>query len=135
MVEKYGNNIYTFYMIECCNNSHASEICKKFDGILTHIKSASIQAFINKTISKTSWGRYWIGLYQIGDDTTKWEWSDKEKVNYTNWHYGEPNDKNEKCAEYRDYWNKWHDINCSTIRKFICENSKLLAMILISSNN
>ena len=68
MVAKYGNNIYTFYTRRCCNNSHASEICNKFDGILTHIKSSSIQEFIKERIENNGGGNYWIGLYQISDD-------------------------------------------------------------------
>ena len=144
MVEKHENNIYTFYTRKCCNNLHASEICKKFDGILTPIKSASVQAFINERIDINGGGNYWIGLYQIGDDTTKWEWSDKETVDYTNWWYSEPNNINEKCAEVRNFWSygwnyqrdyylRWNDRDCSIINKFICENSKLLATILITS--
>ena len=142
MVEKYENNIYTFYTKHLCNNFHASEICNKFDGNLIHIKSSSVRAFIYQRIENTGEGNYWIGLYQIGDDITKWEWSDGEKVDYTNWWSREPSDKNDKCAEITNFWihgwsfqpsYRWNDIRCSAINKFICENSKLLTTILITS--
>ena len=136
MVEKYENNIYTFYTKHLCNNFHASEICNKFDGNLIHIKSSSVRAFIYQRIENTGEGNYWIGLYQIGDDITKWEWSDGEKPVYTNWRYGEPSSKNEKCVEIRKYtsspYRAWNDNSCSSSRRFICENSKLLARTLIA---
>ena len=88
----------------------------------------------------------WIGLLQVDDNNSAWEWSDgtplENGTNNQNWYEKlgyttEPNDPNEACVgvstkrckgpqncgfNNTDDVGKWGDKTCSTPQKFLCEN-------------
>ena len=39
-----------------------------------------------------------IGLYQVGDDSSKWKWSDGAGLFYTNWMKNKPESRHRKCG-------------------------------------
>jgi hypothetical protein len=71
--------------------------------------------------------RAWLG----GNDQLRegvWVWTDNSRVNYTHWHFGQPDNRHsltlevENCLEINfvalEYWN---DEPCCSKRPFICQ--------------
>ncbi|XP_038566206.1 C-type mannose receptor 2-like [Micropterus salmoides] len=63
-------------------------------------------------------GNAWIGLYQ---STSRWHWLNDQKVGYTNWNTGQPDNINasEFCVSMNSdgYWN---DDSCSELKPSVC---------------
>ena len=108
-------------------------ICEQSGYNLVSIESREEWNFLNRTIQKEDTIEYFIGLRK--DASTKvWRWlSDNSTVNASSkghwpWAIGEPNGKNENCAEmyryYRDRYGRYNDVRCSKPFRhagFICE--------------
>jgi hypothetical protein len=97
--------INTVYIIHCCK-------------IYVHMIFFSFM-FTGSVI------RAWIGLF---DPTRQhlWKWvSDQSRAIYVHWAPGEPNYRNEKCAEMfmASHNGEWNNLPCTAIRQFICETS------------
>lgn len=123
------------------NKDEAKLICERYGGHLAHIKNEKTQNFIFKKLeeytinpNKQFTDRFYIGLYQISDDVKSWEWSDKSKLNYSNWYKIQPKYGDEKCAAIeistQDFSNGssllgfWSRILCNETNGFICQNGK-----------
>jgi len=125
----FGNNVYTFYPETCCNINQANETCNKYDGFLAHVKSENVASFINQQIKEYQnldfWIGFYIGLNQVGKYIPKWEWSDGEKLNYTNWRKDHKDHYKSRCVDISLSGNglgTWYSSPCSHKRKFICQN-------------
>ena len=108
-------------------------ICEQSGSNLVSIESPEEWNFLNRTIQKENTTEYFIGLWK-DTSTGVWRWlSDNSTVDASNkgdwpWAKGEPNDKDENCAQmYRDYLNnfgRYNDVRCSDPKPeagFICE--------------
>ncbi|XP_019626564.1 PREDICTED: C-type lectin 1-like [Branchiostoma belcheri] len=66
--------------------------------------------------------KFRFGLHRWNET---WKYVDGGELgNFTDWAENEPNDINERCAEYLPvfwYGSKWNDGYCSTQRRFLCE--------------
>ena len=73
------------------------------------------------------WKGFYIGLNQVGKYIPKWEWSDGEKLNYTNWRKDHKDHYKNRCVDISSSGNglgTWYSSPCSHKRKFICQNSE-----------
>ena len=98
--------------------------CKTHGSRLTSITSAAESKTIQQFISKPYFAHdsFWIGLHDK-DKEGHFEWSDGQKVTFTNWGYGEPNGGiKENCAEItKKVPRVWNDAPCGNKKAFICE--------------
>ena len=64
----------------------------------------------------------WIGLRRDDSNKNQWIWVDGQKVTYSNWGAGEPNNINEECVVMNTSPSgKWYDDRCSERRPYVCE--------------
>merc|ERR1719167_278863 len=106
----------------CQNNS----ITRMHNGDLASIHSSLQQAFLTAEAAKFAdegWN-FWIGFNGI----LQWNifaWSDETETDFTNWNSDEPNGYgSDACVEMyssREKAGKWNDIDCGTLRSYICE--------------
>ncbi|XP_078144626.1 galactose-specific lectin nattectin-like isoform X2 [Centroberyx gerrardi] len=100
----------------------AERVCISLGGNLASIHSLDEHNFLRGLINRVtgSYTQAWIG----GFDAIKegvWMWTDGSKVDYTNWHTGEPNNLNaEHCLEMNFGGNRWNDQGCDSKRSFVC---------------
>lgn len=72
-------------------------------------------------LSQQPAGDVWIGLNDRRIEGA-WVWVDGHST-YTRWNTGEPNNSNnEDCAISNTGTNKWNDIQCTSLRPFVCES-------------
>ena len=84
------------------------------------VNSDSEQMAVAGAIKRTS--TMWIGLHRDNSNKNQWIWVDGQKVTYSNWGVGEPNNINEECVVMNTSpTGKWYDDRCSERRPFICE--------------
>lgn len=84
------------------------------------VNSDSEQLAVAGAIKRTS--NMWIGLRRDDSNKNQWIWVDGQKVTYSNWGVGEPNNINEECVVMNTSpFGKWYDDRCSERRPFICE--------------
>lgn len=84
------------------------------------VNSDSEQLAVAGAIKRTS--NMWIGLRRDDSNKNQWIWVDGQKVTYSNWGVGEPNNINEECVVMNTSPSgKWYDDRCSERRPFICE--------------
>ena len=69
--------------------SEAKAYCESRGGHLVCITSPEEQAAVEQLIASGGKNTYWIGAYRTGNDT--FAWVTGEKMTYTNWDAGEPN--------------------------------------------
>ncbi|XP_071940909.1 macrophage mannose receptor 1-like [Antedon mediterranea] len=130
----YGSSCYLPNEESSQNNRlswlEAQQSCLKMGGDLASFHSAAEEAYILGRFTPIDqenayWLGYWIGL---NDRTIEggYEWSDGTAVGYTNWGDGEPNDSgSEECVEmFFDGQRGWNDMDCSTVRNWICKIAK-----------
>lgn len=104
----------------------AKRFCEKKGGHLLTISSAEENAAVVDGTGGLSLERYWIGFSDVKHEG-KWEWITDEKVSYSNWSSGEPNNDNdiEDYAEINVKSGKWNDLGgyfcCHLTIGFICE--------------
>uniref|UniRef100_A0AC34RD62 C-type lectin domain-containing protein n=1 Tax=Panagrolaimus sp. JU765 TaxID=591449 RepID=A0AC34RD62_9BILA len=78
-----------------------------------------------------------IGLYEVGSDGTKWNWTDGSPTNYVPWTPPEPNFvSTDKCTSvYADPTNGaltgyWNNMPCSwQMRNYVCKKSPIAVEI------
>ncbi|XP_071945442.1 alpha-N-acetylgalactosamine-specific lectin-like [Antedon mediterranea] len=103
-------------------------------GHLVSIRSEDENRFVSKLWNSATGGMvavsdytYWIGLTD-GETEGTWLWSDDDRVDYTIWHAGQPDNAgttlNEDCVHL---WNRatanvtWNDLSCSRKLFYVCE--------------
>ncbi|XP_069122566.1 perlucin-like protein isoform X2 [Argopecten irradians] len=120
----------------------ASTACRLYHAHLVEVIDAKEENFLKQIISNYHAGHrdvvdYWIGgndMFVEGD----WRWiHSDQRVNYTNWHHGEPNNyhhQGEDCMlvfiNSRQLY-KWDDRQCTEKHNFICELGDDTAGIVI----
>ena len=108
-VETRGFDGHTYAFVEGdLSWTEALNYCKEKGGHLVTITSVYEQVFLENAFPSTSG---WIGFYSDGD---AWNWVTGEKVEYTNWDPGEPNNSygDEWYAHIRsDRSMQWNDLN------------------------
>ena len=78
----------------------------------------------------------WIGLHRDPKNKSRWLWVDGSSAMYTNWNYGEPNNRtdtgtrSEDCGEIYQS-GKWNDNNCSNSLHYVCETGCKSDIILV----
>ncbi|PFX30431.1 Macrophage mannose receptor 1 [Stylophora pistillata] len=102
----------------------ARQACQKeVGGDLVSILNAAENNFIKSQISGHSSNSLWIGLNDLGTESS-YQWSDGSPVVYRNYGWKEPNDYygQEDCMEINKagYWNDHH---CSVLRPYICKKA------------
>ena len=84
------------------------------------VNSDSEQLAVAGAIKRTS--NMWIGLHRDDSNKNQWIWVDGQKVTYSNWGAGEPNNINEECVVMNTSPSgKWYDDRCSERRPYVCE--------------
>ena len=134
-VKSFNGSSYIFYSSNGSryNWDSSKKICKEQSGYnLVSIESREEWNFLNRTIQKENTTEYFIGLWK-DTSITEWRWlSDNSTVDASNkgywpWARGEPNGKDENCAQmYRDYYEnygRYNDVSCALRKEagFICE--------------
>lgn len=102
--------------------SEAKSYCEGMGGHLATITSKKENDFVSSKFRNIGSGySYWIGLTDVNSEG-KWEWITGEKLFYTNWNIGEPNnqDNEDYCCIYSTNQH-WNDLTDKTVCGFICE--------------
>ncbi|XP_060773194.1 macrophage mannose receptor 1-like [Neoarius graeffei] len=104
----------------------AQKYCRvMYDDLATILSITDWIRFKNEAASKGLRNFAWVGLYS---DIYNWRWSLNDlplkNVPFSNWYPGQPDNyyRNELCTIIAGY-NQWYDIQCTTIRAFICYNA------------
>ena len=112
----------------------AKKVCENKGGHLAVITSQSEQNTINELISSGKLTYYNIGATNI-NNINEWQWVTNEKMIYTNWAVGEPNNVGNierylSVFNTENYLGQWNDTtNSSTSgisNGFICEYENIL---------
>lgn len=115
----------------------AKKVCENKGGHLAVITSQSEQNTINELISSGKLTYYNIGATNI-NNINEWQWVTNEKMIYTNWAVGEPNNVGNierylSVFNTENYFGQWNDTtNSSTSgisNGFICEYENILGDI------
>ncbi|XP_052778675.1 galactose-specific lectin nattectin-like [Mya arenaria] len=129
---RHDDSCYMFSH-ELANWAEAMVYCTAYGGQLAFIQSPEEQVFIQNEMklflgSQTDSAHYyWLG----GTDAVsegEWYWANiVEKIMYTNWKQGEPNDNHahtnhhQDCLAIYSETGLWDDGWCETQHNFICE--------------
>ena len=107
-VAYFNGHKYAYFEGSSISWTDARALCQELGGHLMIITSADEQKFLEQQYPETSG---WIGMYL---DNITWRWVTNEKVEYTNWDSGEPNDAggDECCVHiWSDEDMQWNDLN------------------------
>jgi len=106
----------------------AKLVCDALGGNLAVLSSEVEQNVLAPDITHHTW----IGLHRDPKNRSRWLWVDGSTAMYTNWDYGEPNNKtatgigSEDCGEIYPASmgnvrpGKWNDRICSDKRHYVC---------------
>lgn len=101
----------------------AEEHCLEIGGHLVAIKSLAEQDAVAQLVALHTQSNYiFIGATDV-EQEARWMWSDGERMGYSNWGPGEPNNggTGEHCAVIATVEYKWDDLGCDGTRTYICE--------------
>lgn len=107
------------YVSQSVNWTTAQNYCKQHYGDLVSI--TTIEEYQNAVqVLNDNTFLAWIGLKTTGPNLNNWQWSDGEKINFTKWALGEPNNMNleENCAVMNQ--KGWFDFGCWERFSSIC---------------
>ncbi|XP_033760065.1 perlucin-like [Pecten maximus] len=106
---------------------HLQTKCHSYHAYLAEVGDSNEDNFLKELVAKHQTHEdYWLGATDIfveGD----WRWNEHDqRLNYTNWHHGEPNNLHshgEDCLATRFSGSsfQWRDYECTSERYFICE--------------
>ncbi|MCB2228565.1 MAG: C-type lectin domain-containing protein [Desulfarculaceae bacterium] len=104
--------------------NQAQAYAQKLGGHLVTISDQAENQFVSDLArAKGAGQQYWIGFTDQGSEG-RWRWVNNQKITYTNWHSGEPNNAHgsENCAEV-GYHSKytWNDTSCGEKNGFVVE--------------
>jgi hypothetical protein len=105
----------------------ARAYCIKKDADLVSLTTNDEVEFV---YNNTENSRYWIGLRYQKTKLRKnahWTWSNGDKLNFTNWNKGEPNDlEKEHCGEILKGLRFWNNKECDGNQAWtwICEKPR-----------
>lgn len=116
--KKYNGHKY-LVVEEKCTWSEAKDKCKAAGGHLVTITSADEQKFVEQLIKGKV--HFWIGMYRGADN--EFFWITDEKVEYSNWGRGEPNNTRgiENAVGLRPDWNDYNENDGASMSGFVCE--------------
>jgi hypothetical protein len=85
-------------------------------GHLTAVNDPEEMAFIEQRFRARVRQHLWIGLERPAPHAPFQRWTAGDKLDYSNWNPGEPNDwgRNEACTHVLAWNSKWNDINCAS---------------------
>nr|XP_006813569.1 PREDICTED: macrophage mannose receptor 1-like [Saccoglossus kowalevskii] len=121
----HGSSCYKFNMIPIQWNSAQIE-CETYQGNLVSINDNVEQSFLNSKLSQISNGEsYWVGLNDLGVSGV-YEWSDGQKVTYTNWGVNQPDSRTGDCVSVTSgtLAGLWYGTPCGDSMHYICERLK-----------
>ena len=115
----------TSYCLNSGNRTYqdAKAACTSDGGRLaTFLEKADGQKVRAGAAAKFAAAKMWTGLTDASAEG-EWRWASGNRVSWTAWQRGEPNDFNtENCVElWADTWT-WNDFDCSATRPFVCES-------------
>ena len=114
------DSCYKFSTAKALRWDAAKLSCEAMSSHLLIVNSDSEQLAVAGAIKRTS--TMWIGLHRDDSNKNQWIWVDGQKVTYSNWGVGEPNNINEECVVMNTSPSgKWYDDRCSERRPYICE--------------
>ena len=114
------DSCYKFSTAKALSWDAAKLSCEAMSSHLLIVNSDSEQLAVAGAIKRTS--TMWIGLHRDDSNKNQWIWVDGQKVTYSNWGVGEPNNINEECVVMNTSPSgKWYDDRCSERRPYICE--------------
>lgn len=119
----WGNHRY-LVVNQAMTWSQADKYARQNGGHLVTISNQAENEFVTNLARNSGVKRtYWIGFTDLGQEGY-WRWTSQERVTYSNWHNGEPNnDENiEHCAEVG--WHSkysWNDSPCNDKKFFVIE--------------
>ncbi|XP_041355383.1 C-type mannose receptor 2-like [Gigantopelta aegis] len=126
---KYENSCYWFSPKSAIRSwDEGKAYCQSINSYLVIITSAEEDKFIREyLLQSTTKSDYWIGANdQQVEGQFQWMSTGSHKpVNYTNWSYRQPDNKDEEdCVELRAKSGfPWNDAKCNKRTGFICEHS------------
>ncbi len=115
-----AKNCYAYHK-EGKNYADAQAACTAEGGHLVEINNQWEQLFLHGMVRGHN---IWIGLRDTVRQR-KWStWNSGVPVNYSNWLSGQPEKKTEYCGVLAGD-GRWHDFNCATKMRYVCENSHI----------
>lgn len=99
---------------------NAARACTDSFGILASFDNAQQLTWIFENLwNDTARHALWIGYRRNIRNPYQFEWMDNSSSKYTNWRYGEPNNRHEECVHMGR--GGWNDIPCSAKEYgFVC---------------
>lgn len=104
------------------NFENSQKTCKEAGGVLATPRNAAENSAAQEILqTKGESTKAFLGISDLQVEGI-FRYSSGEKIIFTNWNLGEPNNSkdNEDCVEIQDN-GKWNDIPCNLLRLVICE--------------
>ncbi|XP_045549731.1 macrophage mannose receptor 1-like [Salmo salar] len=119
---EFGGSQY-FFNTELLAMEGARHYCQQRHGDLVVINGLTENTFLWKKINKKRLGIHYIGL--TVDLDRSFSWMDGSPVVFQRWDNNQPDFKNndENCVAMASSIGFWHDYNCGTEMRSICERS------------
>uniref|UniRef100_A0A674BY60 Macrophage mannose receptor 1-like n=1 Tax=Salmo trutta TaxID=8032 RepID=A0A674BY60_SALTR len=119
---EFGGSQY-YFNSELLAMEDARHYCQQRHGDLVVINGLTENTFLWKKINKEHLGIHYIGL--TVDLDRSFGWMDGSPVVFQRWDNNQPDFRNndENCVAMASYIGFWHDYNCGTEMKSICERS------------
>ncbi|XP_070976307.1 macrophage mannose receptor 1-like [Oncorhynchus clarkii lewisi] len=119
---EYGGSQY-YFNTEVLAMENARHYCQQRHGDLVVINGLTENTFLWKKINKEQLGSHYIGL--TVDLDRSFGWMDGSPVVFQRWDNNQPDFKNndENCVVMSSSMGFWHDYNCGTEMRSICERS------------
>nr|XP_023996993.1 LOW QUALITY PROTEIN: macrophage mannose receptor 1-like [Salvelinus alpinus] len=119
---EYGGSQY-YFNSEQLPMENARHYCQQRHGGLVVINGLTENTFLWKKINKEHLGNHYIGLTVDLDQS--FGWMDDSPVVFQRWDNNQPDFKNndENCVAMTSSMGFWHDYNCGTEMRSICERS------------
>jgi len=109
-------NCHRYILTSGEKSFHAAEReAMALGGHLVAINDPEENEFVNRRFRAKLQGHIWIGLERPAAHQPFVRWTAGDKLDYTNWNPGEPNDwaNDEACTHMLSISSKWNDIKCS----------------------
>lgn len=105
--EYFNGSYYKIYDNDCETWLEAQNYCNSLGGDLAVITSEEENDFLYGLMIRSGYKNAYFGLTDREKEGI-WQWVNDEKVNYTNWHSGEPNGENQN-EDYAMFYYKFSD--------------------------
>ncbi|ESO94148.1 hypothetical protein LOTGIDRAFT_161348 [Lottia gigantea] len=116
------------YVPEKLTQGDAESNCRVQSGNLASIAGPAENKFLLSMLPNAGRhkdNRVWLGFNDIQSES-EFVWSDGERVTYTNWADGDPNNYkgDQDCVSFLSYHGGWIDENCGAARSSVCRKAR-----------